>query len=92
MENFLHYRDDVRAIGLGGVGPQLRNGTVCHLIYDPAAQRFERLFLLRREGSVLAPYFFYLARPDLFQLRLQAGKPEGAHVIAAIRKAFHLQD
>jgi glutamyl-tRNA reductase len=33
-----------------------------------------------------------VAHGPISELRLQAGKPEGAHVIAAIRKAFHLQD
>jgi len=33
-----------------------------------------------------------VAHGPISELRSQAGKPEGAHVIAAIRKAFHLQD
>jgi glutamyl-tRNA reductase len=33
-----------------------------------------------------------VAHGPISELRLQAGKPDGAHVIAAIRKAFHLQD
>ena len=33
-----------------------------------------------------------VAHGPISELRLQAGRPEGAHVIAAIRKAFHLQD
>jgi glutamyl-tRNA reductase len=33
-----------------------------------------------------------VAHGPISQLRLHAGKPEGAHVVAAIRKAFHLQD
>jgi glutamyl-tRNA reductase len=33
-----------------------------------------------------------VAHGPISELRLQAGKPEGAHVVAAIRKAFHLQD
>jgi glutamyl-tRNA reductase len=33
-----------------------------------------------------------IAHGPISELRSQAGKPEGAHVIAAIRKAFHLQD
>ena len=33
-----------------------------------------------------------IAHGPISELRLQAGRPEGAHVIAAIRKAFHLQD
>ena len=33
-----------------------------------------------------------IAHGPISELRLQAGKPEGVHVIAAIRKAFHLQD
>ena len=33
-----------------------------------------------------------IAHGHISELRLQAGKPEGAHVIAAIRKVFHLQD
>ncbi|HZT29329.1 MAG TPA: glutamyl-tRNA reductase [Bryobacteraceae bacterium] len=33
-----------------------------------------------------------IAHGPISELRLQAGKPDGAHVIAAIRKAFHLQD
>ena len=32
------------------------------------------------------------ARPHLGAAQSHAGKPEGAHVVAAIRKAFHLQD
>jgi glutamyl-tRNA reductase len=33
-----------------------------------------------------------VAHGPISELRLHAGKPEGVHVIAAIRKAFHLQD
>jgi glutamyl-tRNA reductase len=33
-----------------------------------------------------------VAHGPISELRLQAGKPEGVHVIAAIRKAFHLRD
>jgi glutamyl-tRNA reductase len=33
-----------------------------------------------------------IAHGPISELRLQAGKPDGVHVIAAIRKAFHLQD
>jgi glutamyl-tRNA reductase len=33
-----------------------------------------------------------VAHGPISELRQQAGKPEGAHMVAAIRKAFHLQD
>ena len=33
-----------------------------------------------------------IAHGPISQLRDHAGQPEGAHVVAAIRKAFHLQD
>jgi glutamyl-tRNA reductase len=33
-----------------------------------------------------------VAHGPISELRRHAGKPEGAHVVAAIRKAFHLQD
>jgi glutamyl-tRNA reductase len=33
-----------------------------------------------------------VAHGPISELRQQAGKPEGAQVVAAIRKAFHLQD
>jgi len=33
-----------------------------------------------------------VAHGPISELRNQAGQPEGAHVVAAIRKAFHLQD
>ncbi len=33
-----------------------------------------------------------VAHGPISELRQHAGKPEGAHVVAAIRKAFHLQD
>jgi glutamyl-tRNA reductase len=33
-----------------------------------------------------------IAHGPISELRTHAGNPEGAHVIAAIRKAFHLQD
>jgi glutamyl-tRNA reductase len=33
-----------------------------------------------------------IAHGPISELRNHAGRPEGAHVIAAIRKAFHLQD
>ena len=33
-----------------------------------------------------------IAHGPISELRSHAGKPEGAHVIATIRKAFHLQD
>jgi glutamyl-tRNA reductase len=33
-----------------------------------------------------------IAHGPISELRNQAGQPEGAHVVAAIRKAFHLQD
>ena len=33
-----------------------------------------------------------IAHGPISELRNHAGQPEGAHVMAAIRKAFHLQD
>jgi hypothetical protein len=33
-----------------------------------------------------------VAHGPISELRLQAGRPDGAHVIAAIRKAFHLTE
>ena len=33
-----------------------------------------------------------IAHGPISELRNQAGQPDGAHVVAAIRKAFHLQD
>ena len=33
-----------------------------------------------------------VAHGPISELRHHAGKPESAHVVAAIRKAFHLQD
>jgi glutamyl-tRNA reductase len=33
-----------------------------------------------------------IAHGPISELRNHAGKPEGQHVVAAIRKAFHLQD
>ena len=33
-----------------------------------------------------------MAHGPISELRNHAGQPEGAHVIAAIRKVFHLQD
>jgi glutamyl-tRNA reductase len=33
-----------------------------------------------------------IAHGPISELRAQAGKPEGAHVIAAIRRVFHLQE
>jgi glutamyl-tRNA reductase len=33
-----------------------------------------------------------VAHGPISELRSHAGNPEGAHVVAAIRKAFHLQD
>jgi glutamyl-tRNA reductase len=33
-----------------------------------------------------------VAHGPISELRHHAGKPDGAHVVAAIRKAFHLQD
>ena len=33
-----------------------------------------------------------IAHGPISELRNHAGQPEGAHVIAAFRKAFHLQD
>ena len=33
-----------------------------------------------------------VAHGPISELRLQAGREDGAHVIAAIRKVFHLQD
>ena len=33
-----------------------------------------------------------VAHGPISELRNHAGQPEGAHVVAAIRKAFHLQD
>jgi glutamyl-tRNA reductase len=33
-----------------------------------------------------------IAHGPISQLRDHAGQPEGAHVVAAIRKAFHVQD
>ena len=33
-----------------------------------------------------------VAHGPISEIRLHAGKPEGAHMIAAIRKAFHVED
>jgi len=33
-----------------------------------------------------------IAHGPISELRSQAGEPDGHHIIAAIRKAFHLQD
>jgi glutamyl-tRNA reductase len=33
-----------------------------------------------------------IAHGPISELRTHAGRPEGAHVVAAIRKAFHIQD
>jgi glutamyl-tRNA reductase len=33
-----------------------------------------------------------VAHGPISELRLQAGRPDGAHVIAAIRKVFHLTE
>jgi len=33
-----------------------------------------------------------IAHGPISEIRRHAGQPEGAHVVAAIRKAFHLQE
>lgn len=55
--------------------------------YGPATREQEEVWEMLTRGIINK-----VAHGPISELRLQAGRPEGAHVIAAIRKAFHLQD
>jgi len=55
--------------------------------YGPFTQQQEEALEALTRGIINK-----IAHGPISELRSQAGKPDGAHVIAAIRKAFHLQD
>jgi glutamyl-tRNA reductase len=55
--------------------------------YGPATREQEEAWDMLTRGIINK-----LAHGPISELRLQAGRPDGAHVIAAIRKVFHLQD
>jgi len=76
-------------VGLQEQLEQIRTGEVERVRrrYGPfTAQQEEALEALTR-GIINK-----IAHGPISELRSQAGKPEGHHVIAAIRKAFHLRD
>jgi glutamyl-tRNA reductase len=55
--------------------------------YGPLTPAQEEAFEVVTRGIINK-----IAHGPISELRLQAGRPDGAHVIAAIRKVFHLQD
>ena len=55
--------------------------------YGPLTPQQEEAFESLTRGIVNK-----IAHGPISELRHQAGRPEGVHVIAAIRKVFHLQD
>jgi glutamyl-tRNA reductase len=55
--------------------------------YGPFTPQQEEAFEMLTRGIVNK-----IAHGPISELRNHAGRPDGAHVIAAIRKAFHLQD
>jgi glutamyl-tRNA reductase len=55
--------------------------------YGPVTREQEEAWEMLTRGIINK-----VAHGPISELRLQAGRPDGAHVIAAIRKAFHLQD
>jgi glutamyl-tRNA reductase len=55
--------------------------------YGPLTAAQEEAFEVVTRGIINK-----IAHGPISELRLQAGRPDGAHVIAAIRKVFHLQE
>ena len=55
--------------------------------YGPVTREQEEAWDMLTRGIINK-----IAHGPIAELRLQAGQPDGAHVIAAIRKAFHLED
>ncbi len=55
--------------------------------YGPVTREQEEAWEMLTRGIINK-----VAHGPISELRLQAGRPDGAHVIAAIRKVFHLQD
>jgi glutamyl-tRNA reductase len=55
--------------------------------YGPLTEKQEEAFEALTRGIINK-----IAHGPISELRNQAGRPEGVHVIAAIRKVFHLQD
>jgi glutamyl-tRNA reductase len=55
--------------------------------YGPVTREQEEAWEMLTRGIINK-----VAHGPIAELRLQAGQPDGAHVIAAIRKVFHLQD
>lgn len=55
--------------------------------FGPFTQQQEQAFEMLTRGIINK-----IAHGPISELRNHAGHPEGAHVVAAIRKAFHLQD
>jgi len=55
--------------------------------YGPLTREQEEAWEMLTRGIINK-----VAHGPISELRLQAGRPDGAHVIAAIRKVFHLED
>ena len=84
-------REDPRdaIVGLQEQLEQIRAGEVDKIRrrYGPFTAQHEEALEAVTRGIINK-----IAHGPISELRSQAGKPEGAHVIAAIRKAFHLQE
>jgi len=76
-------------VGLQEQLEQIRTGEL-----DKARRRFGPFTEQQEEAleALTRGIINKIAHGPISELRSQAGKPDGAHVIAAIRKAFHLQD
>ncbi|HTP32322.1 MAG TPA: glutamyl-tRNA reductase [Candidatus Acidoferrales bacterium] len=76
-------------VGLQEQLEQIRMGEL-----DKARRRFGPFTAQQEEAleALTRGIINKIAHGPISELRSQAGKPDGAHVIAAIRKAFHLQD
>jgi glutamyl-tRNA reductase len=76
-------------VGLQGQLEQIRMGEMekVRRRYGPFTPEQEEAMEALTRGIINK-----VAHGPISELRLQAGKPDGVHVIAAIRKAFHVQD
>jgi glutamyl-tRNA reductase len=76
-------------VGLQDQLEQIRTGEMERVRrkYGPFTPQQEEAFEALTHGIINK-----IAHGPISEIRNQAGQPEGAHVIAVIRKAFHLQD
>jgi len=76
-------------VGLQEQLEQIRAGEIDKVRrkYGPFTEQQEQALEALTRGIVNK-----IAHGPISEIRRQAGQPEGAHVVAAIRKAFHLQE